>query len=258
MTALITGASSGIGEAFARRLAADKKDLFLVARSEDKLRALCDELSTKHNIAANYLAADLGEPASDQKVFDETQRLGIDIDLLINNAGFGSMGDFAELDRERELSMIDLNVRALVALTHRYLPPMREKRSGTIINVSSTAGEQPLPFMAAYAATKAFVTSFSMAIAEENRPYGIQIFALCPGPTKTNFFEAGNIDQSLALKAAQTAEEVVDVAIAAIGTGRSKVISGWANRLVAGSTKLVPNSLITKVVGSRLRKTFQK
>ena len=168
------------------------------------------------------------------------------------------MGDFVELDRERELAMIDLNVRTLVALTHRYLPAMREKRRGTIINVSSTAGEQPLPFMAAYAATKAFVTSFSQAIAEENRPYGIQVFALCPGPTRTNFFEAGNIDQSLAVKGEQTAEEVVDVAMAAIGTGRSKVISGWMNRLVAGSTKLVPNSLITRTVASRLRKTFQK
>lgn len=258
MTALITGASSGIGEAFARRLAADKNDLFLVARSEGKLRELCAELSAAHGIKAHYLAADLGEKDSHAAVFEETTGLGLDIDLLVNNAGFGSMGDFAELDREKELAMIDLNVRALVALTHRYLPAMREKRKGTIINVSSTAGEQPLPFMAAYAATKAFVTSFSLAIAEENRPYGVQIFALCPGPTRTNFFEAGNIDQSLAFKGEQTAEEVVEVAMAAIGTGRSKVISGWMNRLVAGSTKLVPNSLITKVVSSRLRKTFQK
>jgi uncharacterized protein len=258
MTALITGASSGIGEAFARRLAADGHDLFLVARSGDKLKSLCDELSVKHGITSNCIAADLGERGSDQIVFDETTHLGLDIDLLVNNAGFGSMGDFVELDRENELAMIDLNVRTLVALTHRYLPAMREKRRGTIINVSSTAGEQPLPFMAAYAATKAFVSSFTEAIAEENRPYGIQIFALCPGPTRTNFFEAGNIDQSLAVKGEQTAEEVVEVAMAAIGAGRSKVISGWMNRLVAGSTKLVPNSLITKVVGSRLRKNFQK
>jgi len=258
MTALITGASSGIGEAFARRLAAEGRDLFLVARSGDKLEYLCDELSRKHGITANFITADLGEKGSDQKVYDETNRLGLDIDLLINNAGFGSMGDFSLLDREKELAMIDLNVRTLVALTHRYLPGMREKRRGTIINVSSTAGEQPLPFMAAYAATKAFVSSFTQAIAEENRPYGIQIFALCPGPTRTNFFEAGNIDQSLAFKGEQTADEVVDVAMAAMGTARTKVISGWMNRLVAGSTKLVPNSLITRTVASRLRKTFQK
>lgn len=256
-TALITGASSGIGEAFARRLASEKHDLFLVARSEDKLRELCAELSAAHGIKANYFSADLGQHDADAKIFEETTKLGLDVDLLINNAGFGSMGDFATLDLDKELAMIDLNVRALVALTHRYLPAMREKRRGTIINVSSTAGEQPLPFMAAYAATKAFVTSFTLGIAEENRPFGVQIFALCPGPTKTNFFEAGNIDQSLAFKAAQTAEEVVDVAMDTIGTGRSKVISGWMNRLVAGSTKLVPNSLITKVVSSRLRSKFQ-
>lgn len=257
-TALITGASSGIGEAFARRLAAEKHHLFLVARSEDKLRELCTELSVKHGIKANYIAADLGERDAEAKVFEETEKLGLDVHLLVNNAGFGSMGDFAELHLDKELAMIDLNVRALVALTHRYLPAMRSQRNGTIINVSSTAGEQPLPFMAAYAATKAFVTSFTLGVAEENRPFGVQVFALCPGPTKTNFFEAGNIDQSLAFKAAQTAEEVVDVAMNAVGTGRTKVISGWVNRLVAGSTKLVPNSLITKVVSSRLRSNFQK
>ena len=257
-TALITGASGGIGEAFARRLAKEKYDLVLVARSEDKLRQLCAELSAVHGIKAHYVTADLGEADSHSKVFDETQRLGLDVDILINNAGFGSMGDFVELDLGKELAMIDLNVRTLVALTHRYLPAMRERRSGTVINVSSTAGEQPLPFMAAYAATKAFVTSFSMAVAEENRPFGIQVFALCPGPTRTNFFEAGNIDKSAMLKGEQTADEVVETALAAMGTGKTKVISGWMNRFVAGSTKLTPNSLITKVVASRLRKNFQK
>ena len=257
-TALITGASGGIGEAFARRLAADKHDLVLVARSEDKLRELCAELSAAHGIKTNYIAADLGEPDSDAEVFDETTRLGLHIDLLVNNAGFGSMGDFVDLDRERELAMIDLNVRALVALTHRYLPAMREKRRGTIINVSSAAGEQPLPFMATYAATKAFVTSFSMAVAEENRPFGIQVFALCPGPTRTNFFEAGKIDRSLMLKGEQTTDEVVATAMAAIGTGKSKVISGLMNRITAAAANLAPDSLVTRVVASRLRKKFQK
>ena len=257
-TALITGASGGIGEAFARRLAADGHDLFLVARSGDKLQKLCAELSAAHGIKAHHTAADLGERDSHAAVFDETERLGLHIDILVNNAGFGSMGDFAELDRERELSMIDLNVRTLVALTHRYLPAMRERRSGTIVNVSSTAGEQPLPFMAAYAATKAFVTSFSTAVAEENRPFGIQVLALCPGPTRTNFFEAGNIDKSLAFKGDQTAEQVVEAAIAAMGTGRSKVISGWMNRLVAAASGLTPHSLVAKTVASRLRGKFQK
>ena len=257
-TALITGASGGIGEAFARRLAAEKHDLILVARSEAKLRELCAELSAAHGIKANYTTADLGEHGSDAKVFDETTKLGLNIDLLINNAGFGSMGDFVDLDREKELAMIDLNVRALVALTHRFLPGMREKRTGTIINVSSAAGEQPLPFMATYAATKAFVTSFSMAVAEENRPFGIQVFALCPGPTRTNFFEAGKIDKSLMLKGEQTVEDVVETAMETIGTGRSKVISGLMNRITAAAAGLAPDSLVTRVVASQLRKKFQK
>src|SRR5690348_13456157 len=137
MTALITGASSGIGEAFARRLAADGHDLFLVARSEDKLRDLCAELSSAHQVKAQYFALDLTEPNADERCFSETERLDIDVDLLINNAGFGSMGDFAKLDVERELEMIRLNISALVGLTHRYLKPMRERRKGTILNISS-------------------------------------------------------------------------------------------------------------------------
>lgn len=258
MTTLITGASGGIGEAFARRLAAENHDLFLVARSEDKLRSLCSELSSKHLINAQFFAADLTQPGADEKVFAAALENSTQIDWLINNAGFGSMGDFAVLDLSRELEMIDLNISALVALTHRFLGPMRESGKGTIINVSSSAGEQPLPFMATYAATKAFVTSFSRAVAEENRPFGIQVLALCPGPTKTNFFEAGNIDKSLAFKGDQTADEVVATALAAVGTGQSKVISGWMNWLVAGVSGVVPHSLVTKVVAWRLREQYQK
>lgn len=254
---LITGASSGIGEAFARRLAAEKHYLFLVARSEDKLKALCGELSQKHNIEANYAAVDLIEPGSDLRVFEATEKLGIEVDLLINNAGFGSMGDFAKLDLRNELGMIGLNISALVALTHRYLAGMRARKSGTIINVSSAAGFQPVPFMATYAATKSFVTAFSEAIAEENRPYGIQVLALCPGSTKTNFFEAAKMDRALSVKGQETPEDVVETAMNAIGTGRSKVVSGWTNWLVASATNFVPNSLIARVVGKGLRGRFQ-
>jgi len=254
---LITGASSGIGEAFARRLAGKMHNLVLVARSEDKLRDLCDELAEKHRITATYVAADLAEDGSDRKVFDETQRQGVEVDWLINNAGFGSMGDFATLDHEKELQMIRLNISALVALTHIYLPGMRERKSGTIINVSSAAGFQPVPFMATYAATKSFVTAFTEAIAEENRPYGIQILALCPGSTKTNFFEASNIERALQVKGQETVEDVVDTAMSAVGTGRSKIVSGWANWFVATAGNFVPNSLITKVVGKGLKGKFQ-
>lgn len=254
---LITGASSGIGEAFARRLAAEKHNLFLVARSEEKLKQLCDELSRKHEIAANYAALDLIETDSDLRVFEATEKLGVEVDWLINNAGFGSMGDFAKLDHDHEIKMIRLNISALVGLTHRYLAGMRERRSGTIINVSSAAGFQPVPFMATYAATKSFVTSFSEAIAEESRPYDIQVLALCPGSTKTNFFEAAKMDRALSVKGQETPEQVVETAMNAVGTGRSKVVSGWANWLVSSATNFVPNSLIAKVVAKGLRGRFQ-
>ena len=258
MTTLITGASSGIGEVFARELAKRKHNLFLIARSEDKLRDLCKELSDAHGVRADFLATDLGKPDGPTKVCEESQRLGIDIDVLINNAGFGSMGDFSQLPIERELEMVDLNIRGLVEMTHRFLAPMRERRRGTIINVSSTAGAQPIPFMSTYAATKAFVTSFSEAIAEENRPFGIHVFALCPGATKTSFFEAGKIEQPVAVKGFQTPEEVVATALAAIGSGRSKVTSGWINWLVATAANVIPNSLIAKSIAARLRPQYQK
>ena len=251
---LITGASSGIGEAFARRLAADNHNLVLVARSEDKLHQLCDELMLKHQITAHYVALDLTEFEADKKLFEETERKDFEIDWLVNNAGFGSMGDFAALELENELEMINLNVLALVALTHRYLEKMRERKSGTIINVASTAGYQPLPFMATYGATKAFVRSFSEAIAEENRPFGITITALCPGPVDTNFFK---VAKAKPLKTMQTAEEVVETALSAARSGKSSIISGWTNYLVARMVNFVPNSLITRVVGGTLRSKYQ-
>lgn len=255
---LITGASSGIGEAFARRLAAEKHNLVLVARSEEKLRMLCDELKARHGVSANFIAIDLIDHEADERLFGETERHGLEVDWLINNAGFGSAGDFATLDLERELEIINLNVCALVALTHRYLQQMRERKSGTIINVSSAAGFQPLPFMATYAATKAFVTSFTEAIAEENRPFGIHIMALCPGSTKTNFFEASNIDRPIQVKGQQTVEEVVETAMNAIKSGRTKIVSGWANFIGSLLGTLVPNAISTRVVGKALRDRYQR
>ena len=259
---LITGASSGIGEAFARRLAGEKHNLVLVARSEDRLHRLCDELMLKHKITAHYIAVDLIDYQADEKIFKETEKHGMEVDWLINNAGFGSMGDFAKLDLERELKMIELNIRVLVALTHRYLQPMRERKSGTIINVASTASFQPVPFMANYAATKAFVRSFSEAIAEENRPFGINVMALCPGPTDTNFFAASNIGDdikaTMAQKGIQTAEEVVEEALSGVKNGRTQVVSGWFNYFLARSVNVIPNFLITRVVGDTLRPKFEE
>src|SRR5437868_953930 len=150
-TTLITGASSGIDDEFARRLAAEGHGLVLVARSQDKLDALARELADKHKVQISVIAVDLVDRDSPKRVFDETGQLGVEIDWLINNAGFGSYGDFASLDLEHEMGMIELNIRALVALTRLYLPAMRERHSGQIINVSSAAAFQPIPFMATYA-----------------------------------------------------------------------------------------------------------
>jgi len=254
---LITGASSGIGEAFAQRLAAEKHNLVLVARSEKKLHELCDELMLKHKIVAHYVAMDLNDFEADKRLFEETERHGMEVDWLINNAGFGSMGDFAALDLEKELEMLNLNISVLVALTHRYLQRMRERKSGVIINVSSTASFQPVPFMAAYAATKAFVTSFSEAIAEENRPYGIKISALCPGPTDTNFFAAANA-VPFSAKGMQTAEDVVEAALNGVSKGKSTTVSGWTNYIGSVFGTLVPDSLVARAIGTYLRPKMKK
>jgi len=254
---LITGASGGIGEAFARKLAADGHNLVLAARSENKLHELCDELMFRHKITAHYVAIDLTDVKADLRLFEETEKHGMEVDWLINNAGFGSMGDFAEIELERQLEMISLNVLTLVALTHRYLRQMRERKRGTIINISSTAGFQPVPFMATYAATKAFVSSFTEAIAEENRRFGITVTAVCPGPTDTNFFAAAEAEP-LQMKGMQSPEDVVETALNAVGRGKSKVISGWTNRIGAFLGTLAPNSLVTKTIGGFLRPKIEK
>lgn len=254
---LITGASSGIGEAFARRLASERHNLVLVARSEKDLHELCDELMLKNDITAHYIVADLTDNDAAERIFGETERHEFEIDWLINNAGFGSMGDFAELPLDKELNMIDLNIKSLVALTHFYLAGMRARNRGKIINVSSAAGFQPVPYMATYAATKAFVTSFSEAIAEENREHGIQVLALCPGSTKTNFFAASEIDRPIEVKGQQTAEQVVETAMRAVAAGRTKIVSGFVNAAVSTAAKVLPTIISRKVAVKMLRSRFK-
>ncbi|MGB9177798.1 MAG: SDR family oxidoreductase [Pyrinomonadaceae bacterium] len=256
-TSLITGASSGIGEAFARKLAARGENVLVVARSEDKLVALCNELGRESNVNAQYVALDLTEENAAARLFEETERRGLEVELLINNAGFGSMGEFMAQELERELNMIDLNIKALVDLTYRFLAPMRERRRGAIINVASTAGFQPVPFMGTYAATKAFVLSFTEALWEENRPYGIKVMALCPGVTETNFFEAAGIEKP-PMRVAQTPEQVVDTALRALERGKSHVISGWANYLMIEAERLAPRKLVLRAAGSAFRNLSHK
>ena len=256
-TTLITGASSGIGEAFARKLAARGRNVLLVARSEDKLIALCNELGRLTSIRAQYIALDLQQPDGPLQLFEETKKRELEVEMLINNAGFGSMGEFAKLDLNRELEMIQLNVRAVVELAHRFLEPMRERKRGTIINVASTAGFQPVPYMATYAATKAFVLSFSEALWDENRAHGVHVMALCPGVTETNFFEVAGIDRP-PMRTVQTPEEVVETALRALNRKKSLVISGWANWFVVEAERFVPRSTVVRVAGNALRSRFEE
>ena len=256
-TTLITGASSGIGAAFARKLAARGRNVLLVARSEDKLITMCNELGRVSGVRAHYLAMDLLQPETPAQLFEETQRRELVVDMLVNNAGFGSMDEFVKLDIARELEMIDLNVKSLVELTHRFLKPMRERKQGTIINVASTAGFQGVPYMATYAATKAFILSFSEALWEENREHGVHVMALCPGVTDTNFFAASHMDRP-ALRTIQTPEEVVDAALRGLRRHKPTVISGWTNWFAVEAERLVPRSFVTRIAGKALRSQMEE
>jgi len=256
-TTLITGASSGIGEAVARKLAAQGRNVLVVARSEDKLIMLCNELGRQNSIRAQHVAMDLTEPDAPARLFAETVQRGLTIDLLINNAGFGAFADFAKVSLERQLNMIDLNIKSLVDLTYRFLLPMRERKQGAIINVASTAGFQPVPFMTTYAATKAFVLSFSEALWEENRPYGVHVMALCPGATDTNFFEAAH-GHKPAGRVSQTSEDVVATGLRGVGQRKGSIISGWRNLLMIQMERLTPRSLVTRAAGRMMRGQFDK
>lgn len=252
-TTLITGASSGIGEVFARRLAGRGENVVLVARSEEKLNALCNELGrASAGVNCQAIALDLSAAGAARQLFEETERRGLEVDTLVNNAGFGSMGDFLSLDLERELNMIDLNVKSLVELTYLYLAPMRKRRHGAIINVASTAAFQPVPYMATYAATKAFVLSFTEALWDENREYNIRVMALCPGATETNFFEAAGVKKP-PFRVAETAEDVVGTALRGLEGGKGHIISGWINYVQTQAERLVPRSIVTRIAGAGMR-----
>ncbi len=249
-TVLITGASSGIGATFARTLAAQGAHLILVARSEDKLRDLATSLASQYDIHAEVLPADLLRPEAGQELFAATQQLGLAVDLLINNAGFGTYGPFDSLDADREQQEIRLNVAAAVELTHRFLPPMLARGSGAIINVASTAAFQPTPYAAVYGASKAFLLSFSEALWAEYRRKGIRVLALCPGPTRTNFFNVAGTED-IGFGAVETPEHVVQVALRALERGRPSVISGRQNALRANAVRLAPRALVARM-GARL------
>ncbi len=255
--ALITGASAGIGEAFAKQLASEKHNLLLVARSENKLKILCDELKAKYNISTQYVAVDLTKPDADKIIFDETEKRGLEIEWLINNAGIGSGGDFLEHGLKSEIDMMHLNMDAMVALTHRFLPQMRARKSGKIINVGSMAGFSPIPYMNVYAASKAFVRAFTEALEEENRLFNIQTMLLCPGATETNFFEAAKIGPdrkaSFSSKDLETPEQVVVSALKGFRKHKRITISGIQNKFSRALIYLIPNSIGLPLFAKQMR-----
>lgn len=247
-TALITGASAGIGATFAQELAARQTNLVLIARSETKLQQLAQQLQEQYKIQVDVIVQDLTEPKAAKTVFDIVTEKKLTIDLLINNAGFGEYGDFAELDGERQVKMIQLNILALVDITHQFIPQMRQRRSGNIINMCSVAAFQPMPYFSVYAASKAFVLSFSEALWAENRSYGVHVLAVCPGPTETNFFQEAGFPSTLVNVAAANYTPTIVVvrdALKAVEKQYPSLIPGnIGNQLIANLHRFLPREAL--------------
>jgi len=257
-TALITGASSGIGAAFAKALAASQTNLILVARSQDKLNSLAKQLQQQYPIQVEVWVQDLAIPGAATSVFEAITQKNLAIDLLINNAGFGTYGPFSESSLSKQLEMIQLNILSLVDLTYQFLPQMQQRGSGSIINLSSIAGFQPLPYMSVYAATKAFVLNFSEALWAENQDKGVKVIAVCPGPTQTNFFDIAGFDElassSSENQRSATPESVVRDALKALeGDASTVVTGGLPNQIIVNLPRLFPRDTLVKLVEQQFR-----
>jgi uncharacterized protein len=250
--ALITGASAGIGTALARELAAGGTNLVLTARRRDRLVGLAGELSAKHDIRTLVCVADLALPSGPREIFDFTEGKGIVVDLLVNNAGFGAYGEFEKVEVERLVEMVQVNVSSVVHLTHLYVPGMIARKNGDILIVASTAAFQPVPYITTYAATKSFDLQFAEGLAEEMRPFGIRVCALCPGSTESEFLQVAG-QRHHTKRPQETAEKVAHVGLQALAAGKSSVISGFTNWLGAESVRLFPRSMVAKIAGGMFR-----
>jgi short-subunit dehydrogenase len=253
LCALVTGASSGIGEAYARALRKRGERLLLLARRAERLDQLARELGGEE--WATVLPFDLSIPDAGPQLLREVESRGFAVDLLVNNAGLGHTAPFVEQTPERVRAMLDVNVRALVALTQAFLPPMISRGRGRLVNVASNAAFQPIPFLAVYAATKAFVLSFTEAIAEEVRGTGVRVQALCPGITATEFLDVAQTHPGLLVRRMPTmsAEDVVHASLAGLDRGRVRVTPGLTNRALAFAERLVPASLTRRMAGALYR-----
>jgi len=254
-TALITGASSGLGKEFALIHASHGDNLILIARSKDKLDTLKLELEKQFKISVYVIVKDLSVQYASKSVYDELQTQKIRVDYLINNAGFGDFGLFAESNLDKQLEMINLNVTCLTSLTRLFLPDMIQHKFGKILNVASTAAFQPGPTMSVYFATKAFVLSFSEAIANELQGTGVTVTALCPGATETGFKTAASLDESGLFKGNQiaTSKEVAEFGYSKMIEGKTVAIHGLFNNLMAQSVRFAPRKMVTSIARMKLK-----
>jgi short-subunit dehydrogenase len=249
--ALVTGASSGIGDAFARLLAAQGTNLVVVARNSDRLEALASELRDRHRVEVEVLVADLSDRTKLSEVADRLASDESPIDLLINNAGFGFAGDFIDLDPDVETSVVDVNVSAMQRLAHAAGSAMSGRGRGGILNVSSVAGFGPSPKSATYAATKAFVTSFSEAIHMELGPHGVVVTCLCPGLTKTEFQERANYNTDAIPTALwQNPDVVAKAGLRGLASGKAVVIPGAQNKVLRAALKVGPAAVVRKLANA--------
>ena len=254
---LITGASAGIGEAFARRLAAKGMSLVLAARREDRLRVLAEELERAHGVSVVPIASDLARPGEAERLWERAAE-GRTIHLLVNNAGFGARGPFAEIPLARQVEMVQVNCTAVLELAHHALGSMRARGSGGIINVASIAAFQPVASLATYAASKAFVLSLSESIWSEERESGVRVVALCPGRTPTEFQAiagTGNADSAFGVR---SADQVVAGGLEALERGRSYEVPGFENYLATWLVRVLPRSAVTRAVRKLVRRAAEK
>ncbi len=242
--ALITGASSGIGAAFARKLAARGMHLILTARRQELMEELAEELDTRHGTKSEIIVADLSDPDEPARLFEEVRSRDVQVELLINNAGFGNVGIVDETDVDRMLQLIRLNISALTELTYRFLPGMLERGHGGIINVSSVAAFQPVAYMSVYAASKVFALHFSEALWAETNERGVTVTALCPGTTSTDFFDVAGVSGWLKKRRSQTPEQVVRAALKGLDKGRQYVVPGWRDYLLSLGARLARRKMV--------------
>jgi uncharacterized protein len=250
--ALVTGASAGIGVALATQLAAGGTHLVLTARRQNRLEELSRKLKAAHGIQTEAFFADLAQPDAPEKIYAFVKNEGIAIDLLINNAGFGQYGELTQVDTRRLLDMVQVNCAAVVHLTRLFLPDMIPRRRGDVLIVASTASFQAVPYISTYAATKAFDLLFAEGLAEEMKPYGIRVCALCPGSTESEFHAIAHQEQFTS-KHPEAAEKVARVGLEALAAGKSYAISGLGNYLGAHSQRIVPRRMVTRVAANMFR-----